>query len=85
MSNLVLICIFLDFMKAFDSVPRQRLVLKLKAYGLHDSLLKINCFCSFLIDRRQRVITNSHSSDWSPCSILSGVPKDFGIYINDLQ
>jgi len=33
-------CIFVDFAKAFDSVPHQLLLLKLKAYGVGGSMLK---------------------------------------------
>ena len=43
-------CVFLDFAKAFDSVLHQRLLLKLKAYGINDSMLK--WFSSFLTTRR---------------------------------
>ena len=43
-------CVFLDFAKAFDSVPHQRLLLKLKAYGINGSMLK--WFSSFLTTRR---------------------------------
>ena len=31
--------IFLDFQKAFDKVPRQRLLLKLKAHGIGDGII----------------------------------------------
>ena len=31
---------FIDFAKAFDSMPHQRLLLKLKAYGVGKSMLK---------------------------------------------
>ena len=33
-------CIYLDFMKAFDSVPHERLLLKIKSYGVHGKLIK---------------------------------------------
>ena len=31
--------IFLDFQKAFDKVPHQRLLLKLKAHGIGDGII----------------------------------------------
>ena len=43
-----------DFAKAFDSVPRQRLLEKLNAYGIRGKLL--DWISAFLIDRRQRVV-----------------------------
>ena len=47
---------YLDFSKAFDSVPHQRLVQKLASYGFSGKLLLwLN---SFLSDRYQRVILN---------------------------
>ena len=45
--------IYLDFSKAFDSVPHFRLLLKLQAYGMGDSL--VNWVKNFLSDRKQRV------------------------------
>ena len=46
--------IYLDFQKAFDRVPHQRLLLKLKAHGIGDGL--IDWIEQWLTDRRQRVI-----------------------------
>ena len=80
-------CVFLDFAKAFDSVPHQRLLLKLKAYGVNGSMLQ--WFSCFLTTRRQRVIINGCSSEWSP--VQSVVPQGsilgpllFILYIYDL-
>ena len=44
--------IYLDFQKAFDKVPHQRLILKLKSHGMGNSI--INWIEQWLKDRRQR-------------------------------
>ena len=44
-------CIYLDFAKAFDTVPYKRLLNKLKAYGITGNLL--NWTEAFLSDRTQ--------------------------------
>ena len=46
--------IYLDFQKAFDKVPHQRLILKLKSHGMGNSI--INWIEQWLTDRRQRVV-----------------------------
>ena len=63
--------VFLDFTKAFDSVPHERLLLKLHAYGIRDPLL--SWIRSFLTNRQQRVVLRGHYSSWT--AVLSGVPQ----------
>ena len=48
--------IYLDIKKAFDTIPHDRLLLKLKRYGLDGQLL--NWVNDFLSGRRQRVMLN---------------------------
>jgi len=64
-------CLFLDFTKAFDSVPHERLLLKLSALGITGHLL--NWLRSFLTSRSQRVVMNGKFSNWLP--VTSGVPQ----------
>ena len=51
--------IFLDFTKAFDSVPHERLLLKLKGYGIEGNMLQ--WFRNFLTNRQQRVVVRASS------------------------
>ncbi len=55
--------IYLDFRKAFDAVPHQRLLMKLRAYGITGNVL--NWIENFLTNRRQRVQVNNSFSDYS--------------------
>ena len=54
--------IYLDFKKALDKVPHQRLLLKLKAHGIGNEM--INWIEKWLIDRRQRVVVDGEVSNW---------------------
>ena len=48
--------IYLDFQKAFDKEPHQRLLLKLKAHGIGDRI--IDWLEQWLTDRRQHVVVD---------------------------
>ena len=52
--------LFIDFSKAFDTVPHRRLLNKLQFYGVRGPVL--HWISSWLTDRHQRVIVDGESS-----------------------
>ena len=69
--NIPVDVIFLDYEKAFDTVPHERLLKKVSTLGIKGNLL--NWLRGFLTGRKQRVIINSATSNWDP--VTSGVPQ----------
>jgi hypothetical protein len=61
----------MDFAKAFDKVPHQRLQCKLKFYGIKNETL--SWISAFLSNRTQIVVLNGESSDIA--TLTAGVPQ----------
>ena len=82
--------LLLDFSKAFDKVPHERLCYKLSYYGIRINGPLLSWIKDFLSGRSQQVVLEGAYSD--SCPVLSGVlqgtvlaPLLFLLYINDIS
>ncbi len=67
--------VYLDFQKAFDKVPHNKLMFKVKHLGIAGNVH--NWIENWVSNRKQRVVINGTTLDWAPVLFI--------IYINDIE
>lgn len=84
----VVVAVFLDLRRAFETVDRSILLEKLKKYGVRN--IEAKWFESYLMDRLQKTKMNGIVS--KAIKVLLGVPQGsilgvllFLIYVNDME
>ncbi len=70
--------IYLDFAKAFDKVPRERLLNKVRAHCIRGSVL--GWIRGWLTGRRQRVVLNGRFSSWE--DVLLGFHREVSLALS---
>ena len=80
-------CVYMDFQKAFDTVPHRRLLSKVRTYGFNENM--INWIEQFITGRTQRVRIDGEFSESKV--VISGIPQGsvlgpflFLVFVNDM-